>query len=112
MRNMSFAKTTEQVRNQTKCVTRRWGWWFLERGVRIQAVEKGMGLKKGEKVKKLAVIEVVSVRAETLADITEAECVLEGFPEMSPCDLKCMLGMMRGDKQPRLINRIEFKYVD
>ena len=48
-RNMSFAMTTEQVRNQTKTVTRRQGWRFLNAGDILQPVVKGMGLKKGEK---------------------------------------------------------------
>ena len=48
MRNMSFAMTTEAVRNQTKTVTRRFGWWFLKPGDMVQPVEKAMGLRKGE----------------------------------------------------------------
>ena len=43
-RNMSFMLTTEQVRNKTKTVTRRLGWWFLKPGEIVNAVEKGMGL--------------------------------------------------------------------
>jgi len=50
VRNMSFAMTTKQVRNQTKTVTRRFGWWFLKAGDIVQPVEKAMGLKKGEKI--------------------------------------------------------------
>ena len=52
MRNMSFTMTTRQIKNRSTTMTRRFGWWFLKPGDRIQAVEKGMGLKKGEKVKK------------------------------------------------------------
>ena len=110
---MSFSKTTEQVRNRTKTVTRRWGWWFLKPGDRVQAVEKGMGLKKGEKIKRIHIIECVDVRPDLLCEITKAECVLEGFPEMDPEDLVDLLLSMR----PRYCfradpNRIEFKYVD
>ena len=49
-RNMSFALTTKQIEDETKDVTRRNGWWFLKPGDQIWAVEKCMGLKKGEKV--------------------------------------------------------------
>jgi hypothetical protein len=66
MRNMSFALTTAQVLARTKTVTRRDGWLFLRAGDRIQAVEKGMGLKKGETVNRLAVLRVTQVRREPL----------------------------------------------
>jgi hypothetical protein len=51
-RNMSFMLTTEQVRNQTKDVTRRLKWLFLKSGDILNAVVKGIGLKKGETVKR------------------------------------------------------------
>ncbi len=53
MRNMSFMLTTQQMQDRTKDVTRRVGWWFLKPGDVIMAVEKGMGLKKGEKIKRM-----------------------------------------------------------
>ena len=113
MRNMSFSKTTEQVRNKTKTVTRRFGWWFLKPGDRVQAVEKAMGLKKGEKVKRICVIEIVSVRAESECAVTKAECVLEGFPDMSALQFRAMLWEeMCPQKEPGKVNRIKFKYVD
>jgi hypothetical protein len=54
MRNMSFSLTTPQVYAGTKTVTRRLGWRFAKAGQRVCAVEKGMGLKKGEKVKRIS----------------------------------------------------------
>jgi len=48
--------TTSQIKNKPKTVTRRLGWWYLQPGNIINAVEKGMGLKKGEKVKKICQI--------------------------------------------------------
>lgn len=45
-RNMSFAMTTDQIREQSKTVTRRFGWWFLKSGDVVCGVEKAMGLKK------------------------------------------------------------------
>jgi hypothetical protein len=66
MRNMSFALTTQQVRDRIKTVTRRTGWEFLKPGEMLRAVEKCQGLKKGEKVTPIATIRVVSVRHEPL----------------------------------------------
>ncbi len=110
-RNMSFFMTTEQIRRQTKTVTRRFGWWFLKPGDDLWAVEKGMGLPKGEKVKKLGLIHVVSTRAEPLDAITREDCVLEGFPEMAPqefVEMLCAHYKCRSDDQ---VNRIEFRYL-
>jgi len=42
MRNMSFALTTNQVLEQTKSVTRRFGWKFLKAGDLVQPVLKSM----------------------------------------------------------------------
>ena len=50
MRNMSFFMTTGQMYAQTKDITRRFGWWLLEPGDIVCAVEKSQGLQKGEKI--------------------------------------------------------------
>lgn len=110
---MSFALTTTQVLDRTKTVTRRLGWETLKPGTLLQAVEKGQGLKKGERVRKLAVIRVVDIRRERLDAITGEDVVREGFPKLSPrsfvlmfCDThrKCM--------SITPVTRIEFEYVD
>ncbi len=111
MRNMSFAMTTEQVKARTKIVTRRFGWWFLNPGDKVQAVVKSMGLKKGQKVERLAVIEIVSTRAERLDEITKEDCIKEGFPEFEPSDFVQMICDHYKQDSKRVINRIEFKYV-
>lgn len=112
-RNMSFALTTEQIKSKSKTVTRRFGWWFLSPGDRVWAVEKAMGLRKGESVKRLCLIEIVSTRAEKLADITPEDCVKEGFPEFSPNDFVEMLKSHFGLKDlEKPVNRIEFRYCD
>src|SRR5438045_2405184 len=91
-RNMSFSITTAQVQTRTKTVTRRLGSRTLEMGVPINAVKKAMGLKKGEKVQKLAVILPIHKRRERLNRMLKdkaygaREVVLEGFPEMSPTE--------------------------
>jgi len=112
--NMSFIYTTEQVRNRTKTVTRRGigTWKNLKPGDRLNAVEKGMGLKKGEKVKVLAVIEVVSVRVEALCSITPLDVVAEGFPSLTRGEFVMCFCDGFGCTASDRVRRIEFKYVD
>ena len=110
-RNMSFALTTGQVMRQEKDVTRRFGWWFLKPGDIVNAVEKSMGLKKGEKVNVLARIRIVSVRAEPLNAITHDDCRREGFPDFNPVDFVRMLTAHYGCEETKTVNRIEFEYL-
>lgn len=112
MRNMSFALTTQQFKDGTKDVTRRFGWNFLKPGHLVCAVEKGMGLKKGEKIIRLGVIEIVDVRQELLGCITQEECIREGFPHFTP---KQFIVFLTGDYylgRLRAVNRIEFKKIE
>lgn len=112
MRNMSFAMTTEQVRNRTKDVTRRFGWWFLKPGDVVQPVIKGMGLKKGEKIKKIGgPIRIVSTRREQLHHMECGECVREGFPEMNESEFVSMLMKHYRCNPSSYVNRIEFEYL-
>lgn len=112
MRNMSFMLTTEQIKNRSKTMTRRLGWKFLKPGDRIQACEKCMGLKKGEKINKLAVIEVVEVWREPLFCITEEDCTMEGFPELSPNQFIKMFRKVMNCCYTDPVTVIKFKYVD
>lgn len=126
MRNASFIYTEQQVLDEIKDVTRRTGWEWAKPGMRVQAVRKSMGRKKGEAVVKLKVIEIVSVRREPLnalvdrskytVDQAYAEIRREGFehhPEVkgSPfCFIEMFCRHMKclpGD----IVTRIEFKYV-
>src|SRR4051812_32985645 len=90
VRNISFALTTEQVRNRTKTVTRRIGWAFLQPGDLLQPIEKGQGIQKGGKVVRIGgPIRVVSVSGEWMSDFrhradAQEECRREGFPTMTP----------------------------
>ena len=117
MRNMSFALTTDQIRQRTKTVTRRLGWHTLKAGDLIQAVVKGMGLKPGETVEKLAVLRVVSVIREPLElmgvseDYGEREAAKEGFPELSGWEFVRMFCRNMGVKDSQVVTRIEFRYV-
>ena len=111
-RNMSFMLTTEQVRNHSKTVTRRTGWHFLKIGDIVNAVEKGMGLKKGEKVRRICQIRIKSIRwGEPLYRISKEDCVKEGFPEMAPDDFIDMFCKHNKVRAMCPVNRFEFEYV-
>ena len=109
--------TKDQVRARTKDVTRRTGWVWLKPGTLLQGVEKGMGLKKGEKVVPLATIRVVDVRRERLDELVNTErgdygtveMAREGFPGMDPQDF--MLRYLPDTAPDELVTRIEFEYV-
>lgn len=109
-KNMSFAFTENQVRAQTKTVTRRLGWNNLKKGDIVNACVKCMGLKKGEKVKKICQIEIVSVCQVSLSAITRKDCIEEGYPHLSPkefIDEFCKFARCAPDQ---IVNRIKFKY--
>lgn len=113
MRNMSFALTTEQVKNQSKFVTRRFGWWFLKPGDIVQPVEKAMGLKKGEQIVKVGCpIEIVTAYGEPLNDISQSDVILEGFPDWTPEQFVNFLVKKYGCQPYNVINRIAFKYLN
>jgi len=111
MKRMSFALTTAQILNQTKTVTRRNGWKQLKVGDLIQPIEKGMGLKKGEKQVLLGCpIKIIAIGQERLYQITPAEIDKEGFPCRTKeffIDMYC-----RANKCDRRqsVTRIEFEY--
>jgi len=112
MRRMSFALTTEQVLDKTKTVTRRNGWKFLMPGDLIQPIEKGMGLQKGEKQKLLgSPIRVVSISVQRLHQMTDSDCILQGFPEMSAEEFIEMYCQANKCDRNQQVQRIEFEYV-
>lgn len=112
MKNMSFSLTTRQFRARTKTVTRRVGWSKLRSGERVMAVVKGMGLKQGEHIERLGVIEIVSNRKERLDEMPDSDCALEGFPELTAKEFAAMFCKHMRVKPDFSPNRIEFKYVD
>ena len=109
-RNMSFMLTKEQIRMRTKTVTKRLGWWFLKPGDVVWACEKCMGLKKGEKVRRICLIEIVDSHPEPLAAITQEECAKEGFPNMIPARFVEMFAKFNQCKPDTIVNRIEVRY--
>ncbi len=117
MRNISFALTTQQIRDRTKTVTRRLGWKHLRKGDLLQGVVKGMGLKPGESPEKLAVIVVTKVTREPLNLMSLAEqygdreAVNEGFPHMRGYEFVRMFTEHMKVKDHDEVTRIEFQYV-
>lgn len=111
-KNISFALTTQQILSRTKTVTRRFGWAKLQPGTILQAVEKGMGLKRGEKAVKLCLIKVKSVKQEPLNVITKDELIKEGFPDITTAEfIKMIMKHYNLKESSILINRIEFEYL-
>lgn len=117
MKLMSFMLTKAQFRNRTKTVTRRIGWRNAKPGDRYEGVEKGQGLKKGEKVVRMGIIEVVSALKEPLCRMTDdpeygqQEVIKEGFPQLTPNEFVTMFCEHNQCVPEKPINRIEFKYI-
>jgi hypothetical protein len=113
---MSFAKTTTQIENETKDVTRRPGWDFLNPGDLLQPIRKGQGLAKGEKVSKIAkVLRVVSVRREPNQRLLDdpAYGAEEMRREGGRWTAEQFVEMFEREGIPRTqpMTRIEFEYV-
>lgn len=112
---MSFALTTDQVRNRTKTVTRRLGWVKAKAGDVVQPVVKGQGIPKGGTVERIGgPIRFVSVTREPLEHILKRplDVVLEGFPRMSPAEFGEMFCKHTGCDPTDEITRIEFEYTE
>lgn len=119
MKNISFALTIRQIRERSKDVTRRLNWVDLKPGQRLQGCEKCQGLKPGEPLVRLAVIEVVSVRREPLRRMLDdprygrREVRREGFGEMSRQEFVSFFCASHHKCTPdTTITRIEFRYVE
>ncbi len=109
--------TKAQILNRTKTVTRRLGWNGLRTGTRLQAVEKGQGLKKGESINKLCQIVVVEIRHEPLSAMDclgygTVEAIKEGFPNLTGKQFVEMFCREMKCKPETIVTRIEFKYVE
>jgi hypothetical protein len=123
MRNISFMLTVPQILARQKTVTRRLGWWNLKPGELLCGVEKGMGLKPGEKIIRLATVRVIAHEPEPLRRMTDdleygrAECILEGFgdhPTLRDPEafVRFFCSTHKGCSPDTVINRIAFEYVD
>lgn len=112
MRYMSFFLTKPQILDKTKTQTRRFGWNFLKAGDYIQAVTKIQGLKKGQKIEKLAKIYITNIYTEPLNKMKRADCAKEGFPDLTPDDFIDMVVNRYNCKRNKAVNVIDFVYVD
>lgn len=112
MRNMSFAMTLEQFDGRTKTVTRRNGWLHAKVGDVIMGIEKGMGLKPGQKVRRLHRIRVLSVRRERIDAVTLADVWREGFPDLTRLQFVDLYCKANHKKPHELCTRIEFEHLD
>ncbi len=118
MRHISFYLTQDQVRSRQKTVTRRNGWAHAVKGMLLLGVVKGQGLRKGEKVQELCIIEITGTRVESLNEMTNdleyglQEVVKEGFPEMSPAQFVSMYCEHNASEPHQWVRRIEFRYRD
>lgn len=109
MRLISFALTTEQIRNRTKTVTRRLGWKDLKPGTLLMACEKVMG-RRGKPLVRLAVIVVTMVTREELSIISDVDVLKEGFDMPAYEFVEMFCREMGGDRWQK-VTRIEFRYV-
>lgn len=115
-RLISFFLTTPQFLDGSKDVTRRMGWLHAKKGDVLEAVHKGQGIPKGQKVQRLGKIELVDVRQEMLDRmITDVgygldEVRREGFPDMKPVEfMDFFCNSHPGCKFQSVITRLEFK---
>lgn len=118
---MSCSMTVQAVLDRTKTVTRRREntWQNLQPGETLTLIEKGMGLKPGEKHVVLCDVTVVDVRVESLMAMADEPDATrrEGFPEMSVEDFAIMW-LSNHRYEPTFNNaltvkvrRIEWKYL-
>lgn len=113
MRNMSFALTKDRILNKTKTVTRRLGWKFLKLGDLIQPVEQCMGLKKGEKVKKIGVpIRILGCARIPLNSIEQEDVIKEGYPALRATAFVVMFCRKMKCNANDYITRIMFEYIE
>ncbi len=112
MRRMSFALTERQLLACHKTVTRRLGWLMLKAGDELLAVDKAMGLKRGQKSRPLARIRVVSVRREPLSLVDEAEARAEGFPHMTGGEFVRYFCRSLNCTPETVVTRIEFEVLE
>lgn len=115
MRAISFSLTTPQFIAGTKDVTRRLGWKKAVAGDLMKAVEKAMGLKKGQSQVIIGQIKIINARLEPLNRMLldqaygVEEVRREGFPHMTPEEFVAFFCRTHTGCFPeREITRLEF----
>ena len=115
MKNISFSLTKNQFRDRTKDVTRRLGWGDLEDGTSLSVCEKCQGIKPGEKLVRMGVIDIVDVRHERLDRMIsdpkygKAEAAREGFPDLTGAEFVAMFCKHMKCLSSQVVTRIEFE---
>lgn len=128
-RLMSVAMTTDAVVERRKTVTRRKGWWvdkhgrrILHPGDRLTLCRKVQGRKPGEPIERLAEVEVIDVRRESLCLLSSlhrrddayahAEVAAEGFPDLEPDEFAYRY-FIEAQRMSLLdvVTRIEWRYL-
>jgi hypothetical protein len=117
MRNISFSMTTEQFRARRKDVTRRLGWENVKVGELLQGCEKCQGLRQGDVIVRIHVVQVVNVRRESLSalrvgDYGKREMIREGFPGKDVDDFIKFFCAANKCTEHKPITRIAYKFVD
>ena len=107
---MSFAHTTSKIQDRTKNVTRRKGWQSLQPGDLFWACPRIRGLKRGQKVQRLALLRCLSIRSEPLNRVTSRDVAREGYPGMKPSEFVQMFCRDMGGTPDQIVQRIEFAY--
>lgn len=125
-RLMSVAMTAEAVVERRKTVTRRKGWLMLKPGDRLTLCRKVQGRRPGEPLERLAEVEVVSTRRESLRKLydgawgnhdqweyAQEEVAREGFPGMRPMlFVRDFFIHAQGMGLDDEVTRIEWRYLD
>ncbi|MEU5763958.1 hypothetical protein [Nocardia sp. NPDC047648] len=112
-RLMSVSLTEDAVRERRKTVTRRMGWLTLTPGTRLTLCRKVMGRRRGEPLVRIVDVQVLSTRRERLDEITQAEVLAEGFPEMTPPEfVEFFCNSHKGCTPESSVTRIEWRYLE
>ena len=111
MRLISCSLTERQVRDRTKTETRRLKWLHVKPGQLLCFVDKAMGLKKGQKPKRIAIVRVTSVRREFLCKITQSAVDREGFHGLSPQGFIDMFCHHMDCPSYAMVTVIRFQYI-
>lgn len=129
-RLMSVSLTEQSVRDRTKTVTRRLGWWTDKNGRRLLVAgdwltlcPKVMG-RRGAPLERIVEVPVIDVRREPLWNITDEDVAAEAVPDLpgrfdehdAETGLPTAAAWCRwyaetmGIRQSELITRIEWVY--
>lgn len=110
VRRISFSMTEAQLLDGSKTVTRRLGWQGLKAGDKLLAVDRVMGLKRGERQRVLGQLLVRSVGRERLDAIDEADVAAEGFPGQTPAWFVAHFCRAMRCDAGEMVTRIEFEF--